>query len=293
MAITNVAAVSEQVQKFWAPMFMDELRATQVLSTLVNKDYDGEIKDEGDTVYVSQINAPQGENRTVGTDAEAFATEQMSTTRVSVVANKRAVAAFEFTDLAKLQSQIKSKDSDIRKALVYSVGAQINRYLYSLVAPSSSSPDHILNSVSTFDGSALLNVRKLGSTAKWNKAKPWITVMDPVYYNHILAATPMVSSDYVNDAPTIGGQVVTKRYGFDLIEDNSLASSQALSFHPDFLLLCAQTSVNFKVSDLHPNKKFGFVISADIVYGASLGITGSKKHILTNASSSASAIVMA
>jgi len=43
--------------------------------------------------------------------------------------------------------------------------------------------------------------------------------------------------------------------------------------------LVMQTEPTFKVSDLHSNKKFAFVISVDFVFGARLGIDGDKKHI--------------
>jgi hypothetical protein len=286
MSATKLQEVNDQIQKFWSPLFMDELRAQFKLAALVNKEYQGEIKQLGDTVYVSQVNAPTGELRTAGTDADEFGTEQLSTTRVSVSANKRAVAAYEFEDLAMLQSQLGAKDSEIRKALVYGVEKQINAYLYSKVAPSTSSPDHLIGSVSDFNAAQLSANRILAAQAKWERSKGWWVLADPVYYGDILNAQTLTSKDYgADDAPVIGGAVVNKRFGFNILEDESLATDQALTFHPDFLLMVMQKGVSLKVSDLHSNKKFGFVISADCIFGAELGIAGSKKHILTNAGS--------
>src|SRR5690606_2184073 len=142
MTVTDTAAVANQIQTFWAEMFMQEFRETHLLPTLVNKDYEGEISSGGgDTVRVSQIVAAQGENRTIGVDADAFSPEGLQTVKVDVKADKRAVASFKFHDLAYLQSQIGKKDSEVRAALLHGLGRQINNYLYSLVAPSTSSPD--------------------------------------------------------------------------------------------------------------------------------------------------------
>lgn len=294
MSQTNINTVTNQIQKFWAPLFMEELRASQLIATLVNKAYQGEIKQQGDTVYVSQINAPAGELRTVGTDADAFATDQMSLSRISVQANKRAVAAYEFEDLVQLQSQLGAQDSEIRKALVSAVGKKMNDYLYSLVAPSTSAPDHMRNSISAYDATELLAVRMLAAQARWEKSKGWWILADPSYYNDVLGATTMTSKDYVGDeTPVVGGQVVNKRFGFNILEDNSLAVDQAVAFHPDFMHLVMQPQVQFKVSDLHSQKKFGYVISADVIFGAALGINGSKKHILSCASGGASSVVIA
>jgi hypothetical protein len=54
-----------------------------------------------------------------------------------------------------------------------------------------------------------------------------------------------------------------------------------------------QLQPTIKVSDLHANKKFGYVISADVIFGAALGIAGSKKHQLVTAAASGSSVVMA
>lgn len=294
MAVTDLAAVTNQIQKFWSPMFMQELRKVSLLPSLVNKDYEGEIKQGGDTVYVSQINAPKGENLDVGTNADTFNPEQLSTSRISVTANKRAVASFEITNLSQLQSQLEQEDSEIRAALLYAVEQQINSYLYSLVSPSSASPDLMRNSIATFDATELSSLRVLAAQQRWLKNKGWWVLADPQYYGNILSAQTLTSRDYVGDEfPTVGGQVVNQRFGFNILEDNSLAAAQAVTFHPDFLHLCMQQQPTFKLSDLHSQKKFSYLLSVDVIYGAAQGIAGNKKHILSVADASASSVVMA
>lgn len=279
MAITKVEDVSDQVQEFWAPMFMDELRESLMLGALVNRDYEGEIKAEGDTVYVSQINAPSSSLRTVGVDADTFDTNKLSTSRIAIEANKRAASAFEFSDLVQLQSQIGAKDSDIRAALLFDAMKQINDYLYSLVSPSTTAPDHTINGVSDFNAAQLVALRKLAGQAKWMKNKPWYCLVDPSYHADLLSAQTLTSSDYAPDAPVVGGQIANQRFGFNILEDNSKSVDTALAFHPDFMHLVMQTQPRFKVSDLHSNKQFGYVISVDMLFGAKLGIDGDVKHI--------------
>ncbi len=292
MAATTIAEVQDQVQKFWAPQFMDELRQVMQIASLVNKEYQGEIKQGGDTVRVSQINAPAATNKTVGVDANSFQTSLLSTTYVDVKADKRAIAAYEFDDLSQLQSQIGQENPKIREALVFAVNKKINDYLFSLVAPSASAPDHRINSVTDFNAAQLLGARLLASKAKWLKQQGWWALLDPSYYNDILGATTMVSKDYVEgEAPMVAGQIANRRLGFNILEDNGMDTDQALLFHPDFLHLVMQPSVSFQVSSTHSNKKLGYIISADIIYGAKLGIDGDKKHILVTASASSSTVV--
>lgn len=286
MSQTNITTLANQVQKFWSSLFMEELRTSVLLPSLVNKDYQGQIQKGGDTVRVSQINAPKGENRTIGTDADSFQSEQLSTSYVDIKADKRAIASFQFDDLTQLQSQIDgAANPEIRTAMMYAIGKQMSDYLYSLSTTQSANK---VNSKANFVAADLLAARLLAAKGKWRTDKPWYCLVDPAYNNDLLGAQTMVNRDYTgqDDVPTIAGKIVNKRFGFDIIEDNGLAASQAFMFSPDYLHLVMQKEVEFKISDLHPQGKFGFVISANVIYGAKLGIDGAKKCAVTTAAAS-------
>lgn len=284
---TSLSDVSNQIQKFWSNLFMDELMESAFLPSLVNKDYEGEIKKGGDTVYVSQINRPAGETKTIGVDADIFSPEKLVTQRVAVQANKRFQASFEFDDLIDLQSQIGDQNSKIRQVLIESINIQLNTYLYSLVAPSSSAPDHILTSVTDFNLTQLNIVRKLAAQAKWRR-DGWYLLADPSYMSDMLNNTTLSSTDFGGtDNPIIAGQMAKQRLGFTIFEDNSagLASlsgsgeDAALAFHKDFLHLALQKQPTFKVAELTSNHQHGYVIVADLIGGAALGIDGDVKHV--------------
>jgi hypothetical protein len=280
MSTTDLTAVADQIQKFWAPQFTKQLRESLLLGGLVNKQYQGAIQRQGDTVRVSQINAPTGQLLTVGTNADSFNSEAISTSYVDIKADKRAVASYEFQDLVELQSQISQGNPEVMDALNFAMQKQINTYLYSLVSASTSSPDHSIASVSDFNAAQLAACRVLAAQAKWRMEPGWYALLDPVYMGDIMNAATLTSSDYgATDAPVIGGQVALKRFGFNLLEDNSLSADHALLFHPDFMHMVSQTDVQVKISDLHAQKKFGIVMSVDMVFGAKLGINGNVKHI--------------
>lgn len=286
MARTEIDAsnIQAMVQDAWSDLFSQELRENLMLPGLVNKDYEGEITSNGgDTVKVSQINAPTGQNLTVGVDADSFNSEALSSTTIDVKADKRAVGSYDFEDLVMLQSQLGQKESQIREGLLFAVMKNMNDYLYSLVSPSTASPDHEIGLVTDFNASQIKDLRKLAGQSKWNKLKPWWILADPSYYSDILGDTTLVSSDFVGDNPVMSGEVAMRRYSFNIMEDDSRGNDYALAFHPDFLHLVQQTSVQFKVSDKHVLGQFGFKISADVVYGAKLGIDGDKKHIRVQA----------
>lgn len=293
MALTDLAVVANQVQTRWSPIFSKELRASKPLLEVTNKDYIGEIKEQGDTVRVSQIQAATGELLTVGgsgsQDANVINSEQMSLQNVDVKADKLATASFEIASLAQLQSQLASPEgqSEIRAALLEGVSKQMNDYLWSLTNPSTSSPDHLINSKSALAASDMSDFRTLAAKAKWLKNKPWYALFNPDYYGDILDAQTLTSKDYVGDeAPVVGGEIVNKRYGFNIVEDNSRNGAKGLLFHPDYMILCVQQEATWKLSDLHAVKKRGYLLTVDVIFGAKLGIDGNKKHIYVTSAAS-------
>jgi hypothetical protein len=280
MGTTRLEDVQDQIQTKWSALFMQEFLESHLLASLVNKDYEGEIRQRNDTVVVSQIVSPKDTKlRTIGSDADSFESRKLETLKVDLKADKRATESYEFEDLIDIQTIIDTNDPKIRQSMMFSVGKQINDYLYSLVAPSASSPNHQITGVANLDSANMLNVRTLASQAHWPAQERWL-LADPEYYSDIVADQSYSETDFAGmDIPGMTGRVGARRYGFNVLEDDSRPSQEALAFHPDWLLLAMQTEPRFKISDLHSNKQFGFVLSVDLVFGATLGINGANKHI--------------
>lgn len=294
MSATLITEVSDQIQKFWSPLFVPELKESAILPNLINTTYTSDLKQQGDTVYVSMVEAATGERKTIDSSGAhtVIGSEKLTTQRVGIVADQVVSASFELDSLIDLQSQLGSASgqSAIRNALMKGVELQINKYLYSLIVPSTSSPDHSINGVTDFNFTQLQAARKLASQAKWAKDKGWYLLLDPSYMNDFLTDQKNTSSDYVGaDLPLVGGMKPFVRSGFQIIEDNSDAMNQlsptlaaedfGVAFHPDFLYMVAQSQPTFKLSDLHANKQRGYLLTVDMVIGAKLGIQGNKKCI--------------
>jgi hypothetical protein len=139
------------------------------------------------------------------------------------------------------------------------------------------------------DGAQLKAIRVIAGKQKWPKSPGWYGLLSPDYYGDLMDSTKTITStDYVADQPVVGGEIISRRYGFNIIEDNSdgldslsptTGNPAALFFHPAFCHMVTQMSARFKVSDLHSNEEFGYVISVDVVGGAAIGIEGDKMHV--------------
>lgn len=281
MSLTNVQDVQDQAQKKWSPQFQAELREETILPSLVNRKYEGDIKIKGDTVQVSQIKKATGELLDIPAgEADVFHPEKLVTVKVDIKADKRAVASFKIAELVELQTQLGEKNSEIRDALMQGVMEQINDYLYSIVAPSLANPDHFFPGTATLSATDISQSRRLAGKSKWNKKSPWWGLLDPDYHGDLLDEQTITNSDFNGgEQVTIAGEIVNKRYGFNLVEDNSRDTPQGLFFEPDFMYLVTQKTPTFKVSDLHGNEEFAFLTSLDSVFGAIIGIEGDIKHI--------------
>jgi hypothetical protein len=283
MANTDLDNVTNAIQTFWAPMFMDELRQTNLLFNLVNREYTGDLREMGNSVVVNQINAPTGQRLTIDGAGvgRTFTPETMSLSSVTITADQRLVASYDFHDLVAIQSMIDpvgSRATEVRQAMVQAISNQLNTYLYSLSAPTTTIP-----SIATMAASTVALARETAAIAKWSYNKPWYALLAPQYYSDLLVDTTLTSADFVGgDAPVISGQIGLKRYGFSIFEDNTQtagATAGGLFFHPDYLYMVSQYEPRFKISDKHSQHEFAYVMSVDWVIGAKLGIQGAARHI--------------
>lgn len=289
---TLVRELEDQIQKFWSPVFVPELKETAILPNLINTTFSADLQAQGDTVKVSMIEDAEGSRQKIDASGNhtTIHSEKLKTQQVNVVADQIFSASFELDSLVDLQTQIGSPSgqSRIREALLKGVELQMNDFIYSLVAPSTSNPDHEIDSVSDFNFSQLMAVRGLAAKAKWPASERYL-LLDPQYYNDFLTDTKNSSSDFVGgDLPLIGGQRPVSRSGFMILEDNSDAMRRlsptsgfdnGLAFHRDWCYMVAQMNPTFKLVDLAPNKQRGYLLVVDMVGGARLGLQGNVKHI--------------
>jgi hypothetical protein len=135
----------------------------------------------------------------------------------------------------------------------------------------------------------LMANRLLASQAKWPDQDRYL-LLDPQYMNDFLTDQKNTSSDYVNDAPLIGGKKPYFRSGFWIMEDNSAAMSRisptgatsdlSLAFHKSFMYLVHQKQAQFYLTDKRSQDKRGYTLTCEIIGGAKLGLQGNKKHIV-------------
>lgn len=266
MSVSGVSQMANLIPELWSPTMYAELRNSLMLADFFENSYEGVIRSMGDIVRVNQIQAPNGEILT--DDTQAFSSESLSIEQKSVTVNKRASASFEISDLAQLQSQ--EFAAEAQNALVHAVRKKIEQDIIDALVPSASSPDHDIAPASASDLAAadLAGMRRLLRIAKVPTVGLGLFI-DPNYYADLLTKTQLVSRDFQNAAATDNG-MIGNLFGFNVAEHDLLSADVGFACHPSALQLVMQQDLRIKVSDLHSTKKYGYIISADIVYGLSL-----------------------
>lgn len=288
--LTRLADVADQVKKYWSPIGISKLKEDSYLPSIVNREYEGTIQNEGDRVVISEYIIPKATRKQTGAGEESFESVKLGTQKVEVIANQTITVAYEVQSLVEIESQIKQADSRLRENMIMGLENELNAYLMSLVNPSSAAPDHLISGITDFNATELAKVRNLAAKARWMKDGNWFGLVDPQYYSDMLNSATLTSRDFTEGDTVINGKIANKRYGFNIMEDNSdalLSLSPAaagadvgLFFHKDFMHLVMPQDITFQISSLHSQKKHGYLISAHMVCGAALGINGNKKHIL-------------
>lgn len=266
MGVNGVTELSNMIPEIWSPRIYAELRNSIAFANYFSREYEGEIRNVGDTVKVQQIVAPTAEILT--DDKQQFASSDMQINQISIVANKRASAAFEFTDLSQLQSL--DFQAEAQNALVYAIRKKMEQDLISALVPSASNPDHQIGpaAASALAAVDLASMRTLLSAALVpveNRA----LFLAPSYYGDLMTSTQIMSRDFTAGNSSQAG-VIDSFMGFRIMEHNLLDADVGFACHPSALLLVMQQDIRVKVSDLHSQKKYGYLISADMVYGYTL-----------------------
>jgi len=266
----TIAAAEEMVKTFWSPVVDKELRENTLWTGLFqDPNYTIESSKGGTTHKIKRIKKSTSVIKTIGTDANTFEANLLESDNIDLVVNKRCVSAYEFDDLSEIFSQVGEFDSEIKEALLADVRQQANGFIKSLVVPSSSSPTHVITSVTDFNLAQLSAIRTLAAVAKWKSSgQSWLLLADPTYYSDLLDDTTLSNSQSmgVGKSPLIDGMFEYKRHGFNIAEDDSLSTDTAYAMLGNALKVIIGEP-RFKISDLHSNSQFGYKISVDFVLG--------------------------
>lgn len=213
-------ALTQFIPQIWSARLLQNLQKTLVYGqdAVINRDYEGEIRQFGDTVHIHNIGAI-----TVGDytrDSDMAPPEDLSGDRRSLVIDQSKYFNFQVDDLDSAQAQPKVMDEAMRES-AYALADVADRFIashYTEAAPDNLIGDDAspvgVDSSNAYDQLVQLNVKldeaNVPSTGRFVVVPPW-------FYGLLLRDSRFVD----NVSGLVGNGVIGQAVGFTVYKSNN------------------------------------------------------------------------
>jgi len=255
--------VSVLVPQQWSQKWYEVLLAELPFNSLVSRDYEGEIKQLGDTVRISTI--PEfDEAIELAEDAKADASA-VTATQQSLVINKRIVKDFIVTSKAQMQS-IPFVDK-LRDMAIYAIQKKMQAIIISLTVPSASAPDHQISydSGTTLALADILEAKELKDAQNVPLSNRH-SVLGSAQLNDVYNITGFISSDFlVSGAPLSSGEL-PPLVGY-MPHFTTVVGNTSYWFHSSYFTMATQQELAIGEYDLGVDGVRGKRVNVDVLAG--------------------------
>lgn len=153
-------AVTTFIPELWSARLLYALEKAHVATNLVNRNYEGEISNHGDTVHINTIGAITVKSYTKNTDIDA--PETLTTTDQTLVIDQAKYFNFQVDDVDKVQAAGELVDTAMGRA-AYALADVSDAYLFGVIAAGAAAGNTI--------GSAAAPIALTGSNVYENIVK--------------------------------------------------------------------------------------------------------------------------
>lgn len=261
--MTAGANLSAIVPELWSANYYEVLLAELVFSSIVSRDYEGEIRDIGDRVNVSSFpEFDEGEELAEDERADASA---ITVSGQQLVIDSRIVKDFIVTKKAILQS-LPHMDK-LKQLAIYSIMKKMERIIIEAIVPSAAAPDHAIayDSGTTLALADLLEAKELLDDANVPASERHM-VLGSAQLNDLFNITGFMSSDFAMSGGLMTGQPPSALLGFSP-HYTTLVGSVAYLFHRSFMTVASQQGMEVKEYDLGVDGKRATRVNLDTLFG--------------------------
>ncbi len=262
MAVTNF------IPELWSARLLQSLEKTHVAANLVNRDYEGEIRQQGDTVHINMIGAITVRDYTKGSDI--VAPEELSTTDQTLVISQAKYFNFQIDDVDAAQVAGSLMDSALARS-AYALKDAADSYILKTIADGLLTENTIGSSaaVALTKDNIYENIIKLRLILDRNNVplEGRTIVIPPEAYALLLQDSRFVSGDIGNEALRSGyiGSVA----GFEIYESNNCSKSDSTyTITAQVRSACTYAEQIVETGAYRPEKRFADAVKGLHVYGA-------------------------
>ena len=260
------------IPEIWSAMMLESLKKELVYAgpSVVNRDYEGEIRNMGDTVRIRSISRPTIASYTKG--STTITPEQLTDAQRSLNIDQAKYFAFEVDDIDQAQGPGGELEAGLMEA-VYGLRDTADQYVAALYTGAQSANQ--IGTVSVTTGAlAYTQLRKL--KVKLDEAnvpqQGRFVVVPPWYHGLLLEEDKFVRVDASGTDQALRNGLVGRALGFDVLVSNNAPlvtgdDYAVLAGYPKAIAFAEQI---FKVETYRPENAFGDAIKGLHVYGAKL-----------------------
>lgn len=261
ISTTETSAIIPEV---WSARFYDVLVARLPFIESVDREYEGEIQNLGDTVNVSSV--PEFDEALDLAEGAKGDARSSTISGQQLLINKRPFCDYIVTKKAQLQS-LPFMDK-VRDMSIFAIMKKMNSDVISATVPSASAPDHQIayDSGTTLALADILEAKELLDDANVPEAMRKL-ITDSAQLNDLFNITGFTSRDFIPaGSPLASGGFNTPILGFEL-DWTTTANNVSYLFHPSYLTAAVQQELDIKVYDLGVDGKRAARVNVDLLWG--------------------------
>lgn len=260
----NTDTAAEFIPEIWSDGVLEAVESNLVFATLVNRDYEGEIKQYGDTVRIPNVSNLAAHDKVKGT---AVTVQAPTEDKNLIVINKHKEVSFYIEDVVNIQSKKQLREVYTKKA-GYAIAKALDSDIAGLYAGLSQQSG---NGASAITDDLILNAIEYLDNAEAPESDRAL-VIRPSQKKAMLKIDKFVKWDY----RAANGQlspVVTGKFGeiygaqVYVTTQIPLADAKAhnLCFHKDAFAIAVQMEP--RVQAQYKQEYLATLVTVDILYG--------------------------
>jgi len=265
-------AVTSFIPELWNARLLYALEKNHVATNLVNRNYEGEIKNAGDTVHINSLGAVSVRSYAQGTD---LTYDALSTTDQTLVIDQQKYFAFALDDVDAAQAAGDIMDTAMGRA-AYSLADVSDAFLLGKIAAGGSSDNYVGSAASPIALTAS-NIYQyiVALRTKLDKAnvptQGRSLVVPPEAYALLLQDARFTSVQGIADGVITNG-LVGRVAGFDIYMSNNVVKTSAdtpvYSITAQVADATTYAEQIIKTEALRPEASFSDAVRGLHVYGA-------------------------
>lgn len=212
MAITNF------IPEVWSASILEALRAKLVFPSLCNRDYEGDIREAGDTVHITGYDDVTVKKYTRGTNITVDAVTDANKGTLTI--DQSDYFAFKVNDLDKVQAKA-DMTGKFTNSAAYNMALNVEKYISGLMDKAATAPAKTISVTTPSDAYlAVVEARKQLDKQSVSTEGRWI-VVSPDFYALLLQDSRFIEGTEAGHNTLLNG-VVGSVSGFTVVESNNV-----------------------------------------------------------------------